>query len=85
MMIDGVEQLIRRKPGSTASELAKALFGNDGYHERVSGYCLSLYRLSRVKRSGGGGPGDPFTYFPAAGRRPRGIEEEQAPSFNREH
>lgn len=35
MLIDDIEQVIRRTPGLTATEIARMLYGADGYHQRV--------------------------------------------------
>ena len=64
-MFDRLEKLIRDRPGLTATELARALYGDDGYHERVGGACRALVQDGKVERRGNGGPGDPFTYYPA--------------------
>jgi hypothetical protein len=66
MLIDDVERLIHEAPGLTATALAQRLFGHDGYHSRVSTECRVLAHVKRVERRGGGGPGDPFTYYPIA-------------------
>jgi len=63
-MLEELERLIRRKPGLTATQLAHALFGDDGYHERVGAACRTLSFSGRVERRGSGGPGDPYTYHP---------------------
>lgn len=64
MLIDDVEHAIRKTPGLTATEIARGMFGDDGYHERVNAACRSLTTQGRVTRNGKGGPGDPFTYHP---------------------
>lgn len=64
MLIDDIEKLICRTPGLTATALAYALFGEDGYNQRVSAECRTLVYAFRVERRGHGGPGDPFTYHP---------------------
>lgn len=63
-MLDELESLIHLMPGLTATELAEALFGLDGYHERVGAACRKLAEFGRVERRGAGGPGDPYTYHP---------------------
>jgi hypothetical protein len=68
MLLDDVERLIREAPGLTATALAHRLFGHDGYHSRVSAECRALVHVRRVERRGGGGPGDPFTYYPIHNR-----------------
>jgi hypothetical protein len=67
MLIEDVERLIEEAPGLTATALAQRLFGHNGYHSRVSAECRALVHVKRVERRGNGGPGDPFTYYPAAG------------------
>jgi hypothetical protein len=66
MLMDKLEHLIREAPGLTATELARKLFGVDGYHSRVGAECRLLAHSKRVERRGSGGPGDPYRYFPAA-------------------
>lgn len=65
MLIDDVEQVIGQSPGLTARQIAAALFGIHSYQERVGATCVSLCDSGRVARHGPGGPGNPFTYFPA--------------------
>ena len=65
VLIDDVERQIRRTPGLTAMELARVLFGDNGYDQRVSAECRALAYVGRIERRGKGGPGHPFTYFPA--------------------
>ena len=62
MLIDQITQVIGRTPGLTATQIATAIFGDAGYYQRVIGICQVLAATSVVKRHGGGGPGDPFTY-----------------------
>jgi LysR family transcriptional regulator, hca operon transcriptional activator len=64
MLIDDIEKLICRTPGLTAAALAHALFGEDGYNQRVNTECRTLVYSRRVERRGHGGPGDPFKYYP---------------------
>jgi hypothetical protein len=64
MLLDDVERIIRTKPGLTATQIARVLFGADGYAEQVNYSCLRLARAGRIERRGRGGPGDPFTYHP---------------------
>lgn len=66
MLIDDVERIVRTRPGLSATQIAGALFGIDGYGERVRSACQALQRFGRIERAGKGGPGDPFRYFPAA-------------------
>ncbi len=64
MLIDDIEQVIRRTPGLTATEIARMLYGADGYHQRVGTTCTALVKAGRAEQRGKGGPGDPFIYFP---------------------
>jgi hypothetical protein len=49
-------------PGLTESELAQALFGMDGYQQRVNSTCRRLIGRGEVERLGSGGASDPYTY-----------------------
>ena len=66
MLIDDVEKIVRTRPGLSAKQIAGALFGLDGYGERVRSACQALHHSGRIERTGEGGPGDPFRYFPSA-------------------
>ena len=63
MLIDDIQRIIRQTPGLTASEIARAVFGVDGYHQRVSNTCRLLADVGRVERRGTGGPANPYTYY----------------------
>jgi len=66
MLIEAVKRLIRERPGSTGTELARAIYGLDGYSERI-GPVLRALRYSReIERCGSGGSRDPYRYYPAA-------------------
>ncbi len=64
VVLDELERLNHLTPGLTATELAEALFGLNGYHERVGAGCRMLAQFGRAERRGAGGPGDPYTYHP---------------------
>jgi hypothetical protein len=64
MLLDDVERIIKEKPGLTATQMARLLFGSNGYAERINGACRILERSGRIERRGRGGPGNPFTYYP---------------------
>ena len=55
--------LIETGPGRTETELAHAIFGRDGYQQRVNGDCTLLAGRKLVERHGAGGPGDPYRYY----------------------
>lgn len=59
---EDVESLVSRKPGMTAPDIARALFGASGIQQQVNPSLLGLTREGRIERRGYGGPGDPFTY-----------------------
>jgi len=60
-----VEELVREEPGMTEAQLSQALFGDEGYQQRVNSTCRRLIEAGRIERQGNGGPSDPFTYRPA--------------------
>ena len=61
---DALLFLIENGPGRTESELAGAIFGREGYQQRVNGDCNLLVDRKRVERRGVGGPADPYRYHP---------------------
>ncbi len=61
-LVDDILSLITRQPGLTEAEIAKHLFGNLGYQQRVNSTCRRLIHEDCIERRGNGGPGDPFTY-----------------------
>ena len=65
LLADNVERVIGERPGSTATQLARTLYGPDGYQERINPSCRLLCRSGRIRREGSGGPGDPYRHFPA--------------------
>jgi hypothetical protein len=64
MLLDDIEKAISERPGLTATQIAHAMYGADGYGEQVRTGCLALLRQGRIERRGQGGPGDPFTHYP---------------------
>ena len=56
--------LIENGPGRTETELAEAIFGGQGYQQRVNGDCSLLVSKGKVERCGAGGPADPYRYHP---------------------
>jgi hypothetical protein len=65
MLIEDVERIIRTAPGLTATQIARKLYGSNGYGERVRALCQALHKLGRIERIGMGGPGEPFRFYPA--------------------
>ena len=53
---------VARKPHLTEHEIAQALFGQDGYQQRVNQDCRWLVSQGKLQRNGVGGSSDPFTY-----------------------
>lgn len=64
-IIDVLDFLIQSGPGRTESKLAEAIFGKDGYQQRVNQECSLLVNRGRVECQGAGIAGDPFTYWPS--------------------
>ena len=56
---------IENGPGRTETELAQAIFGRDGYRQRVNSDCNLLLNRGLVERRGAGGPSDAYRYYPA--------------------
>jgi hypothetical protein len=63
MPIETIVALIRKQPGSTATQIAEGLYGFEGYHQRVSNTLRLLCAVGRIERRGGGGPGEPYRYY----------------------
>jgi hypothetical protein len=53
---------VRRRPGMTELEIAKALFGPAAMQQQVNQQCRALLKSGRIVRLGNGGGSDPFTY-----------------------
>jgi hypothetical protein len=60
--VDDVLWLLTRQPGLTEVEIARQLFGRDGYQQQVNSACRRLTKECRIERRGNGRRGDPFTY-----------------------
>ena len=57
--------LIENGPGRTETELALAIFGRDGYQQRINSDCNLLLHRGLVECSGVGAPSDAYRYYPA--------------------
>jgi len=82
MLIDNIERIIRTTPGLTATQIARQLYGNSGYGERVRAVCQSLHELGRIERTGMGDPGDPFRFYPPADATISGSLSGKATAFS---
>jgi hypothetical protein len=66
---DRIKERIAERPGLTEAELAQAIFGMDGYQQRVNSTCRLMIAKGEIERHGKGGPSDPYTYhFPTQGQ-----------------
>ncbi len=65
MLIDDIERIIQTTPGLTATQIARERYGINGYGERVRAACQMLHHAGRIERTGQGGPGDPYRFYPA--------------------
>ena len=61
---ENVEAFIAHKPGLTAPEIARSLFGAEATQQQVNRSLLGLAGDGRLERRGIGGSADPFRYFP---------------------
>jgi hypothetical protein len=61
-LANDLERLIARMPGLTEAQLAKMIYGKDGYQQKVNSACRQLVHAGRVERRGKGYALDPFTY-----------------------
>lgn len=61
---DVLDFLIRSCPGRSERQLAEAIFGANGYQQRVNQDCSLLVTRRGVARKGEGGVRDPYTYWP---------------------
>lgn len=63
---DRLRAQITIRPGQTERELAHGLFGKTGCQPRISFSCQLLLGRGLVVRTGAGGRGQPFRYYPAS-------------------
>jgi hypothetical protein len=59
---DVLNYLIRKGPGRTELELARAIYGGNAHQQRVNQDCYMMAILGKA-----GGPGDPYRYWPIVG------------------
>jgi hypothetical protein len=64
---DTLRFIIESGPGRTEVQLADAIFGREGYQQRVNGDCRLLESRGVIERRGSGGPTEPFRYYPKVG------------------
>jgi len=57
-----IVDLVRRRPGMTELEIAKAIYGPGAAQQQINQHCRSLLKQGKVDRNGSGGQADPFTY-----------------------
>jgi hypothetical protein len=57
-----IVELIRRRPGMTELEIAKAIYGPSALQPQVNQYCRKLVQGGHIERRGSGGHTDPFVY-----------------------
>ncbi|MCP3463048.1 hypothetical protein [Bradyrhizobium sp. CCGUVB23] len=65
IQIDVIRFLVGKGPGRTEIELAKAIHGDDAYQQQVNQDVRMLVDAGKIVRRGGGGPNDPYRYYPA--------------------
>ena len=58
---DRVLDIVKRRPGMTELEIAKAMYGPSAVQQNVNQECRLLIKLGLVDRLGVGGRGDPYT------------------------
>lgn len=59
-----ITELVKRRPGMTELEIARAIYGPSAVQQQVNQQCRALVRAGVMERRGGGGATDPFTYGP---------------------
>jgi hypothetical protein len=59
---DKIIDLVRRRSDLTEADVAREIFGKDGYQQRVNSTCRRLLKQGKLRRHGRGGSSDPFTY-----------------------
>ncbi|WP_156510579.1 hypothetical protein [Labrenzia sp. OB1] len=62
-----IKERVAEQPGLTEAELAQAIFGMDGYQQRVNSTCRRMITRGEIERHGDVGSTDPFTYYLPSG------------------
>lgn len=57
-----IVELIRKRPGMTELEIAKAIYGPGALQPQVNQHCRKLIQVGYIERHGSGGHADPFVY-----------------------
>jgi hypothetical protein len=66
-LADRILGVVRRRPGMTELEIARAVCGPAAVQQQVNQDCRLLVSRNSIRRVGRGGRNEPFTYFPAIG------------------
>lgn len=65
VQMDVLAYLVRKGPGRTAMELARAIHGERAYQQQVNQDLELLTAQGKVERRGNGVPSNPFRYYPS--------------------
>lgn len=57
-----IVDLVRKRPGMTELEIAKAIHGPSAVQQQVNQQCRALVKAGHLVRQGAGGASDPFVY-----------------------
>lgn len=55
-------EIVKRRPGMTELEIARAIYGSGAVQQRVNQYCRALLAQGLIERGGRGGATDPYIY-----------------------
>ncbi|KRQ01294.1 hypothetical protein AOQ73_18235 [Bradyrhizobium pachyrhizi] len=64
IQISVLKFLVEKGPGRTEIELARAIHGESAYQQQVNQDLRMLVDREAVERRGGGGPEEPYRYYP---------------------
>lgn len=59
-----IVELVRRRPGMTELEIAKAIHGPSAVQQHINQDCRILVVRGFIQRRGAGGRADPYVYYP---------------------